>query len=219
VRGGSVRWSHIYEVATAPFLSLAALVEAIFSRPIPFRVTPKGMNSERTVISLRYALPHIVLIIITLIGWALAFFRLDVASSLSVNATIINLAWSVYNAFAIAMSILVCVEKPRKRNSERLATQEKITLSLDEGVSCKIVDISESGLRVECENMNDTEGLSEPVQIISQEFEGLEGTIIWVQNKGAQKSFGIKFSEMPNEVYRKIVGYISDHSKGYHDDK
>ena len=215
----SVTWSHIYEVATAPFLSLAALVEAIFSRPIPFRVTPKGMNSERTVISLRYALPHIVLIIITLIGWALAFFRLDVASSLSVNATIINLAWSVYNAFAIAMSILVCVEKPRKRNSERLATQEKITLSLDEGVSCKIVDISESGLRVECENMNDTEGLSEPVQIISQEFEGLEGTIIWVQNKGAQKSFGIKFSEMPNEVYRKIVGYISDHSKGYHDDK
>lgn len=216
----SVTWSHIYEVATAPFLALAAMAEAIFSKPIPFRVTPKGINSERTEISFRYALPHIVLLIITLIGWTLAIVRLDVASAFSINATIISLAWSVYNIFAIVTSILVCIERPRKRNSERLATLEKITLSLDEGASCQIVDISESGVKVKCENMTDvTEELSAPVQIKNQEFEELDGTIVWTQNEGSQKSFGIKFSKMPNEMYRKIVGYISDHNKGYHDDK
>lgn len=215
----SVTWSHIYEVATAPFLSLAALMEAIFSRPIPFRVTPKGINSERTVISLRYALPHIVLLILTLIGWALAFIRLDVTSALSVNATIINLAWSVYNAFAIVTSILVCVERPRKRDSERLAAHEAITLSLDEGASCKIVDISESGAKIECEHMSDgKEAFSGSVQIKSREFEELDGTIMWAKSEGKQKSFGVKFGKLPNNVYRKIVGYISDHNKGYHDD-
>lgn len=215
----SVNWSHVYEAATAPFLSLAALVEAIFSRPIPFRVTPKGIKSERTVISLHYALPHIVLLVSTLIGWTLALLRLDTSSALSINATVINLSWSVYNAYAITASILVCIERPRKRNFERLATQENITLSIDGGASCRIVDISESGAKVECDNMDTPpEELASRVQIKSPEFEELDGTIVWSHNEGKQKSFGIKFKDMPNDIYRRVVRYISDKSAGYHDD-
>jgi len=216
----TVTWSHIYEVATAPFLSLAALVEAIFSRPIPFKVTPKGINTERTSISLRYAIPHIIIITATIAGWILTGIHLNSVAVSSVNSTAINLFWSAYNAIAIATSIFVCIERPRKRSAERMVADENVSLSVDEGAMCRIVDLSESGAKVECGSMaNQTGDLSGPVKIKSRDFENLEGKIIWTESKGDRNSFGIKFNELPIDVYKKIVSYISNRSKGYHEDK
>jgi|GEM_PF-2709924 len=47
----SLTWSHIYEVAMAPYLSLSALFELIFARPIRFNVTPKGIIIYKDILS------------------------------------------------------------------------------------------------------------------------------------------------------------------------
>ena len=107
----SLSWSHIYEVAMAPYLALSALVEAIFSRPIPFRVTPKGHNTERATFALRTSIPYFILLALTLTGWVITW-RNIAAGAGNVDSAVLNIAWSVYNGFAIIMSILVCVERP-----------------------------------------------------------------------------------------------------------
>lgn len=219
-KGRSITWSHIYETAMAPFIALAALVETIFSRPIPFRVTPKGTNTAKTSFSFRIALPHIILLILTVFGLILSYPRFYSGSDFSVNSTLINIAWSVYNMFAIILSILVCLERPRKRNAERLVTDEKIQFNINESASCRIVDISETGIKVECDDIVDIAlDYSEPVNIVSPDLGNLKGHVAWKKNINGKTNFGITFVEMSKELYSRIVRYITDRDHGYYKKK
>lgn len=215
----TITWSHIYEVAMAPYLALSAVVEALFSRPIPFRVTPKGTNSEKRTFSVRTALPHILLLIITILGWIMIIQRFN-NSSADVNSMLINGAWSIYNVFAILISIFVCMERPRMRSAERLATHEKIELSIDEQASCQIVDLSETGAKVSCGSIRNADSeRSDSVSIFSESLGELNGKVVWSKKEKGQHSFGIRFGSQNHEKYRNIIKFIANHSRGYHDDK
>ncbi|NCB73502.1 MAG: glycosyltransferase [Clostridia bacterium] len=215
----TISWSHIYETATAPFLALAALTEQIFSRPITFRVTPKGINSLNTSISVRYSLPHFVLLLLTILGWAFAVQGLRSGLPAIIDSTVINLGWSIYNGVAIVISIFVCIEKPRKRISERLGADETIVLSSDEAAFCRILDISEAGAKIECTNIGRDLAIAERVELKNTKLGNLGGEIVWKQDEEGRKSFGIKFNDMSNDEYSKVIKYMSDSSKGYHEDK
>ena len=88
----SLTWSHIYEVAMAPFLAMAALMEAIFSKPIPFRVTPKGLNAKKTTFALRTSIPYDILLALTILGWVVA--GKQIANGIgNADSLMLNFAW------------------------------------------------------------------------------------------------------------------------------
>ncbi len=213
----TITWSHIYEAAMAPFLSLAALAEAILSRPIPFKVTPKGINSEKSAFSFQTALPHLALLAATVLGWLLTSWRLLNGPAVNGNSLAINLLWSLYNVAAIIISILVCVERPRKRVSERIRSDEKVTIDLDDGASCRIVDISEAGVKIECDNAagNNMEGQNVDISVGS--IGKLKGRVVWHKSGSGKGSFGVAFHMHSKKTYKKLLKYITEKDKGYRD--
>lgn len=217
----TITWSHIYEVAMAPYLAASALMEALFSRPIPFKVTPKGQNTDRTTISFRSALPHIVMLALTAVGLVMTLPGLIVDPPDVINAVIINTFWALYNGIAIVMGILVCIERPRRRSTDRLTVSEPISIADAEGASCKIVDISETGIKVECDDALDldAEKVITSVSIASKNLDELKGDVVWAKKEGRRVSYGIRLKIGTNENYRRIVNYIYERNKGYHQNK
>jgi hypothetical protein len=138
-----------------------------------------------------------------------------------INSAAINIAWSFYNIFAILMGILVCLERPRKRVSERIGVNEAVKLSYDEAAACKIIDISDSGVKVECDYINDVPitGDSKSVNLSGESLGDFKGNVVWSKNENGNKSFGIKFTELTTELYGRISKYIADKNNGYHDNK
>jgi len=211
----SLTWSHVYEVAMAPFLALSAIMEAIFSKPIPFRVTPKGVNKSRTTFALRTSFPYDCLILLTLLGWVVAG-RSITESMGNVDSLILNLAWSVYNMIAIMMSILVCIERPRKRVSERITINEPVTIDAKQDASCRIVDISETGAKIECDTDPGDENVGNTMHIKSDQIGTLVGQVVWADSSKKKKTFAVTFGKQPIQVRKGVIKIISDRNKGYH---
>lgn len=218
----SLTWSHIYEVAMAPFIGLASFVELVFSKPIPFRVTPKGTLTTKTTFSYTIAGPHIVLFLLTVIGWGITIPRFLSNDPSVINSVVINIFWSVYNLFAIIMSIFVCLERPRKRADERLLISEPALLGAESIGPCRVVDISETGVQVSCDILHpDAQVRSEngETKIQIDSIGDLKGEIVWERDENGTKHYGIKFQELSDDVYENVVQYIADKNTGYHENK
>ncbi len=214
----SIAWSHIYEVALAPYIALAALSEAIFSKPIPFKVTPKGTNSQKTTFSIRLAIPHLLLAVLTIIGWVRTGW-LYFSGMLVTQAALINILWSIYNMVAISISIFACIERPRKRIAERLCIEEPVQIQMDEtkeAFECKLVNISETGMQVECAENVPLDAGKERIHLTSDKFGSVEGEVVWVKFGNRKKEIGIRFLDQTPESYQKLMQYICDYSMGYH---
>jgi hypothetical protein len=138
-----------------------------------------------------------------------------------INAVIINTFWALYNGIAIVMGILVCIERPRRRSTDRLTVSEPISIADAEGASCKIVDISETGIKVECDDALDldAEKVITSVSIASKNLDELKGDVVWAKKEGRRVSYGIRLKIGTNENYRRIVNYIYERNKGYHQNK
>lgn len=213
----TLTWSHIYEVAMAPYLGLASLVEFIFARPIPFKVTPKGVQESKINFSWNIAMPHIILLILTLIGLVISVDKF-ITSSNYINSLVINLAWAVYNLVGIVMSILVCIERPRFRASERFALSDEIVLNLSNvhRTECKLSDISTEGLSMVCKREEvKFENKGEDLDLIVKGLDNpIQGRIIWVNE--SENKVGIRFSQLNLEIYKKLIRYLFRSYDGYY---
>ncbi len=212
----SMTWSHIYEVAMAPYLAIAALMEALFSRPIPFRVTPKGLSAAKTTFAFRTALPYIALLGLTFAGWTITDFRL-IGGQTDAGSVLINVGWSFYNVIAIVMSILVCIERPRERIAERVSAGTAVDVHIDGIPACRIVDISETGAKLECDMPEDGVTTGADVRLESNLIGQIEGRIVWKRRENGKTALGIKFAQYSTEIYKKVMKIIADENKGYHD--
>lgn len=213
----TLTWSHIYEVAMAPYLGLASLIEFIFARPIPFKVTPKGVQENKINFSFNIAIPHIILLILTLIGFGISVGKY-INDSNYINSLMINLAWAVYNLVGIVMSILVCIERPRFRASERFALEDEIVINLSDvyRAECKLEDISSEGLSMVCKREEiDVKNTGEELNLIITGLnKKIKGKITWT-NESENKA-GIKFTELDLEIYKKLIHYLFKNYEGYY---
>lgn len=214
----SLTWSHIYEVAMAPFLALSAMMEAIFSKPIPFRVTPKGLSTERTTFALRTSIPYDILLALTILSWVVAWKNI-VSSIGNVDSLILNVAWSFYNVIAIVMSILVCVERPRRRAAERITIDEPVTIDVDLNASCRIIDVSETGAKIECDSFSETENVGNTMNLTSKQLGSLDGKVVWTEHTKRKKALAIAFNKQALHARKKVLKLISDQNKGYHNNQ
>ena len=145
----SVKWSHYYEIAMAPHISLSVLKELLAIK-INFNVTSKDITSNKKYFQFKIALPHIIIGIITIISWIVGTLSLNGEIG-NFSAYLINIFWSFYNLLGIITSIKVAYQKPIYRKSERIKISDTIHTkiihnnNLFEG---NLHDISETGLGI-----------------------------------------------------------------------
>lgn len=213
----TLTWSHIYETAMAPYLGLAALMELIFARPIPFKVTPKGVQTNKVYMSWNVVIPQIILLILSIIGWSVAINR-NISNSNYINSLMINVVWSVYNVIGIIMSIFVCIERPRFRTSERFTFSDEVIVKLKDGTSskCKIIDISSEGFLMLCNkeeiNVKELDKIID-LRINTLNIEAM-GEIKWINE--SQNKAGVKLIINDLTTYRAIIKYIFKSYEGYY---
>lgn len=214
----SLMWSHIYDVAMAPYLAVASLFELIFARPIPFKVTPKGVVEDKVQISWNIVLPQLVLLIMTVAALSVGGYNIILGENVNLGAIAINTAWSVYNLLGIVMSILVCIERPRFRASERFMLSDEITINLSDVKKplCRLEDISSEGLALVCkkEDIALIETQEEMDLIIHGLKEKTRGRVVWI-NQEHDKA-GISFTQLDVGLYKELIRYLFRTYQGYY---
>jgi cellulose synthase (UDP-forming) len=114
----------------------------------PFKVTAKGISTDRIVVQWRLLLPFSGMAVATIVG---------VATNVSQYSPLygtdgydVNVFWSVFNIAILAIACAVCVELPKRRAEERFQSGETATLRLDNGMQapCVVRDISIGGANI-----------------------------------------------------------------------
>ncbi|GAA0181329.1 glycosyltransferase [Clostridium sediminicola] len=204
----TLRWDHVYQVAIAPYLFISALKELLFKSKTKFYVIPKGQKSEKTEFSWKLAIPHIILLMITICGWILVSFNISQSKENGVGLLWVFIVWSIYNSISIVLSILVCFEKPRYRSIERINTNEQVILKIEreETHICNIIDISEEGCRLICRKFHNYNKLNdmEEVEIMIEKIGSIRVKVMWIKDSGNNFTYGVKFTNIDENKLIKL---------------
>ena len=102
-----------------------------------FKVTAKGLSSDRSTIQWRIMWPLLLLGSLTLIG---VLSNLNQFSAHHAGAGYaLNVWWSLFNIFMLTAGALVCIEPPKRRRDERFQSGESALLQLANGTTCPCV--------------------------------------------------------------------------------
>jgi cellulose synthase (UDP-forming) len=143
----SFTWTHVYEIAMAPTIAIAVIGEWLGFSTTVFAVTPKGVSTEKLNFRWVIALPHIVLLVLSIYALLNAFVLS--ADTFTFDSLVITSFWTLYNMIGLFMAILVCLERPRQRRTERTQVDAPIDARLWNGAPVKgsVLDLSFTGVR------------------------------------------------------------------------
>ncbi|MGG1593079.1 glycosyltransferase family 2 protein [Terribacillus saccharophilus] len=205
-------WSHIYEVALAPYMAVSVLTELFFRKSIKFNVTRKGILNNRRHFLWRTSTPYVILLAMSIIS--LIMIAIDLFTPIqiynSVDMLYINIFWVLYNAVALVMALIISVERPRFREAERF----NVTLEaeLQDSVNnrkhpIRIIDLSEYGARLELLDTKVAHLLSagSTLTLSSGPLQGLKLHKHWVSQQGKSYYAGVSFEDVTQEQYRALV--------------
>jgi len=128
--------------ATAIVRTVAVALVKPFGHP--FKVTAKGLSTDRVTVQWRFLMPFLVLAVGTAGGMAM---NLSPYSALAgTDGYTVNMVWSVFNIAVLAVAAAVCVELPKRRREERFPTNETAQLRLGPNSGpCVVRNISLGG--------------------------------------------------------------------------
>lgn len=111
-----------------------------------FAVTAKGGDRSKTIVQWRMIRFFGALLAVTLLSLGYSFYA-DANRSLE-DSSVVALFWSWYNITVLLIAIACCVERPRKRKSERMRARGAVELKFgDTEADYQMLDISISGIR------------------------------------------------------------------------
>lgn len=143
-------WAEVYESVLAWYIlrpSMVALINPKFGK---FNVTSKGGLNENQFFDWDIAKPYLILMSLSLIGFAAGVFRLFWEESPDVDTIALNLLWTVYNLMMLGASIAVANEARQVRQSHRVQMKMDAALRLENGHSyaCSTSDYSDGGVGI-----------------------------------------------------------------------
>lgn len=95
-------------------ITRAAWTGLIQPRGHPFTVTAKGGDRSRVVVQWRLMLPFAVLFALTFAGVTIGIVSDRFAYNDAGDGKLVVLFWSFYNLFVLAVTMIVCIELPRR---------------------------------------------------------------------------------------------------------
>ncbi|MGZ3744240.1 MAG: glycosyl hydrolase family 8 [Pseudobdellovibrionaceae bacterium] len=111
-------WGTVYENVIAVPL-VRSMFDLFLPKALGFKVTPKGIVSQRGSFDFQSSRLTLVICAITLFAickglWEFYFFQIEK------DAYFFNLAWAGYNCLSLLVALAVAWEKPQSREEERL---------------------------------------------------------------------------------------------------
>lgn len=206
-------WSHVYEVAMAPYMGFAILSEIFLRKKFQFHVTRKGVQNNTRHFLWIASIPHLILLILTIIALIRATLMLLYPEQYHIEreSLYINIFWLLYNGIAIVTSLFVAFERPRFRNSERFVVNLPGTLYAEDMIiSCNILDISETGARFELDSSIPFETLSSlsSYMLSFGEVEKIYSTKKWIRRQESSVQVGVSFDDVSHEQYCKLILHL-----------
>lgn len=149
-------WAEVYESVLAWYILRPTLVAFINPKFGKFNVTAKGGLNESEFFDWEIAKPYLILMGLSLLGFAAGIFRLLWQDSPDIDTIVLNLIWTAYNLMMLGASIAVANEARQVRQSHRVQMKMDAALRLPDGRSfaCSTCDYSDGGV-----------GLTMPVSI------------------------------------------------------
>lgn len=95
-------------------ISRAAWTGLLQPKGHPFSVTAKGGDRSRVVVQWRLIAPFAVLFALTLLGLTVGILSDRFAYNDAGDGKLVILFWTFYNLFVLAVTIIVCIELPRR---------------------------------------------------------------------------------------------------------
>ena len=204
-------WAHFYEIAMAPHLTLSILKEMLFFKT-KFNVTLKEIQQDKKQFQLRVALPHIVIVVVTIIAWIVST-RLLIENNIHVQAYLLNMIWSIYNFIGAIICIKVSYQKPIFRTSERININEDITVECDykqNKFKAKILDLSEKGIGLKLNEELDLQ-CEETIKL------DLKGSIFICKISRINKDLlGLKFNKVTPYQMKLIMSIFTENMQPYY---
>lgn len=211
----SFTWSHVYEITMAPTIAIAIVTEWLGFSTKVFAVTPKGVSTEKLNFRAVIALPHIVLLGLSLYALLNAFVLS--AREFTFDSLVITSFWAVYNVVGLVMAILVCLERPRKRSTERTEVDFPVDARLWKGapVEGRVLDLSFNGVRFALPWSNvfgpaeAARQLALKGEIVVDGIGLISGSSRWVSETDNGLLVGFEFDELPPAQAVKLVAKIT----------
>lgn len=151
VLSGKVRtqnWSNIIDTILFPYMIGPVLAETVGIKLKKFHVTAKEHTLVKSA-SLLYALPHILLLLPTVLG---IYMCSDAIFSRGSYGSLIVLFWLVMNGYFLIMAIAFYAGRVNYRSSERYYARIDVDIKVADSVyRLKTSDISATGLAVKAD--------------------------------------------------------------------
>ncbi|MFB4375932.1 glycosyltransferase [Agrobacterium sp. CR_3] len=110
-------------------ISRAAIVGLVKPKGHPFSVTAKGGDRTKVVVQWRLMRPFLLLTFLTVAGVLIGLVSDRFAFNDAGDGKVVILFWTVYNLVILAVTLLVCVELPR-REKHYADRPERVVISL-----------------------------------------------------------------------------------------
>lgn len=210
--------SDIYSVAQCFPISLTIIQTLLSPFSTRFKVTPKGVSSDRFHFNWALAWPLIILFIAMAVSlwWNLRFALMSSAQQLLVTSGDAKLVegmglawiWSAYNLLMIAIALLILLDVPKPDWYEWFDLKRIVSITVEDtrlwGVTTKI---SEGGVEVtltETAIPEQLEKLPLKLKIMEEELE-LPGQVTQISFAGELPKVRIAFEQLSLPQYRRLV--------------
>ncbi|MGX5681025.1 glycosyltransferase family 2 protein [Schumannella luteola] len=220
----SFTWTHVYEIAMSPTIALAVIGEWVGFSTKRFAVTPKGVSTEKLNFRWGLAAPHLVLLAASVYGLLNAY--VINAGSFTLNSLIISTFWTLYNIVGLTMAVLVCLERPRQRSTERTDVELPVSARLWDAASVRghVLDLSFSGARIALpwstafSTADATRRLLDRAEIDIHGIGAVAGQVRWVSESKDALLVGLSFDALtPTQAVAVMAAITSSPDWVRHD--
>ena len=213
-RTRSLRWSHYYEVAMAPHITISIFRELLCLKS-EFSVTSKDLTNNKKQFHFKMALPHILIAITSIFAWFFGTVSL-LTNKINLGAYLINIIWSMYNFLGSIICIKVEYQNPIYRQSERISIKENIHIFINTSkgkLEGSLIDISEKGVAIKLNSPLDVK-LNTKLDIHIDNY-----IIPCKVARNTDKLLGLKFDSLTNNQLYFIMNIYIDNMQAYYDPK
>ena len=198
----------------APHITLSILRE-IFCLKFKFNVTSKDITTNKKQFQFKMALPHILIIVTTILAWILGTIYL-LTNKITLGSYLINLIWSIYNFLGSIICIKVAYQNPIYRKSERILIKENINIFINtakEKLTGSLIDISENGIAISLDFPLD-------IKLDTKLNVHINDNIIPCKvARNKDKLLGLSFDSLTNDQLDFIMNIYVNNLQAYYDTK
>lgn len=206
----TLKWTNVYETIMMPSLIPAVLLESLGVSMKKFEVTRKDKQvvHKKTDV-LRLAIPHLILMGLTLIGLIRSLYHLFLPDA---SGYFMAFFWLSINSYALLMALFFILGRPIYRMSDRFKIDADVEMELD-GVArlFKTVDISEQGLCFVSDfpYLMDDERLYELTLSRDEYTAQFKGKLLRVDS-GADYRYIFKIERIDEAYYQELLKILYD---------